>query len=132
MDHARFGLFLALGLGAGCATTDSAHAPLRCVRVVLSPGSVEQSLLEGRPQTAGLCAGRVVLAPGARMHRHTTGEHEELLVFLEGQAHVLAGQESFEMHAGEVLYIPPRTEHELENDGPGELRYIYAAAPAGG
>jgi len=111
--------------------TKNAPANLHYQRIVLSPEPVEQPLLTGPPQTGGMRSGRVVLKPGEDMHRHSTENNEELLVFLSGKARVLLGNETLTMEAGQVLYIPPRTEHALHNDGPDELRYIYTVAPVG-
>jgi mannose-6-phosphate isomerase-like protein (cupin superfamily) len=120
-------------LSLGACTAARTAAPVRPSyrRIVLSPDPVEQPLLSGPPQTAGMRSGRVVLEPGGHMHRHSTGRNEELLVFLRGKARVVLGAETVPMAAGEVLYIPPQTEHEVHNDGPGELTYIYTVAPAG-
>ena len=98
-------------------------------RIPLDPSSQEQPLLEGPPETAGMRSGRVVLRPGADMHKHTTGAHEELLVFLKGRATVVVAGTPVEMAAGEVLYIPPNTEHEVHNGGAEEARYIYTVSP---
>jgi mannose-6-phosphate isomerase-like protein (cupin superfamily) len=63
------------------------------------------------------------------MRQHTTGEHEELLVFLQGRATVVVAGTPVEMAAGEVLYMPPNTVHEVHNGGSEETRYIYTVAP---
>lgn len=123
--------FGAAVLLSGCAASPAGDSGLAPVHVVLRPESVEQKLLAGPPQTAGMRSGRVVLAPGASMHRHSTNQNEEFLVFQQGRVRVVLGGNSLEAGAGEVLYIPPRTEHELHNDGPEEARYIYVVAPAG-
>jgi mannose-6-phosphate isomerase-like protein (cupin superfamily) len=123
-------LTVALAVGA-CASAPTVPANLHFRRVVLSPDPVEQELLSGPPQTGGMRSGRVVLKAGEAMHRHSTNANEELLVFLQGKARVLLGNETVAMEAGQVLYIPPKTEHEVHNDGPDELRYIYTVAPAG-
>ncbi len=120
-----------LSLGA-CATTARKAGPsLHYQRIVLSPDPVEQPLLTGPPQTMGMRSGRVVLKPGEHMHRHSTEGYEELLVVLRGRARVVVGTEPVAMEAGQVLYIPPQTGHEVHNDGAEELRYIYTVAPAG-
>ncbi len=125
----RAALRLALLL-TGCATTPAGHSHLAPVRIALAQEPVEQRLLSGPPQTAGMRSGRVVLAPGAAMHRHSTEENEEFLVFLQGQVRVLLGSESLVLEAGQVLYIPPQMEHEVHNEGAEEARYIYLVAPA--
>jgi len=98
-------------------------------QIVLSPQAIEQTLLDGPPQTAGMRSGRVVLKAGEHMHRHSTNGNEELLLFLQGKARVVLGNDAIAMEAGQVLYIPPQTEHEVHNDGPAELWYIYTVAP---
>jgi len=120
-----------LCLGACTTGTQTAPTKLHYQRIVLSPAPIEQPLLTGPPQTGGMRSGRVVLKAGEDMHRHSTENNEELLVFLQGKAHVVLGSETLTMEAGQVLYIPPQTEHALRNDGPGELRYIYTVAPVG-
>jgi mannose-6-phosphate isomerase-like protein (cupin superfamily) len=116
---------------AACATNPARpSASLHYQRIVLSSEPVEQPLLEGPPQTAGMRSGRVVLKAGEDMHRHSTNDNEELLVFLAGTARVVLGGDSVTMEHGQVLYIPPHLEHEVHNDGPAVLQYIYTVAPA--
>lgn len=114
----------------GCATA-GVPTGLKPQRIVLSAEPVEQPLLTGPPQTAGMRSGRVVLRPGSGMHSHSTHGNEELLIFLAGKAKVTLGSEVLELAAGQVLYIPPFTVHAVDNEGPEELRYIYTVAPAG-
>ena len=120
-----------LAFGGCASTTSNVPRDLHYQRIVLSPEPAYQQLLGGPPQTGGMRSGRVVLKPGEDMHRHSTKGNEELLVFLQGKARLLLGTETVAMEAGQVLYIPPQTEHEVHNDGPDDLRYIYIVAPAG-
>ena len=100
-------------------------------KVTLSPEPGYQPLLEGPPETRGMRSGRVVLAPGQEMSEHSTNRNEEILVFLEGRAQVtLRGVGPIDMAAGEVLYIPPQTFHEVRNRADRPARYIYTVAPA--
>lgn len=116
-------------LVAGCAGGTPAPVALHHVKLTLSPEPVEQMLLTGPPQTGGMVSGRVVLKPGEAMHRHSTEGNEELLVILQGRGHAVLGHDPVPIAAGEVLYIPPHTEHEVHNDGTEELRYIFTVAP---
>ncbi|MFZ5439212.1 MAG: cupin domain-containing protein [Myxococcota bacterium] len=109
-----------------CATPGAGLAP---IHLTLSPEPVEQPLLKP-PKTAGLRSGRVVLAPHADMHRHSTKSNEEVLVMLQGTVRVVLGAEPMTLSAGEVLYIPPMVEHEVHNDTDAEARYLYLVAPA--
>ncbi len=100
------------------------------LRIDLHGGPDYQPLLSGIPETCGMRAGCVSLAPGAECGQHSTGEHEEALVFLEGEgAAQWAEAAATEVRAGQVLYIPPRTEHRLRGGQLG-LRYVYIVAPA--
>jgi quercetin dioxygenase-like cupin family protein len=131
--HSRkiYGLCVATLYLAACSTsTRQVPANLQVQRIMLSPDPIYQSLLNGPPQTCGMRSGRVVLKMGEEMHRHSTQNNEELLVFLQGKARVILRNETLTMEAGQVLYIPPQSEHELHNDGPEEVRYIYTVAPA--
>ncbi len=112
---------------AGCASTVQSAT---WHKFVLDPNPVEQPLLSGAPQTRGMRSGRVVLKPGEAMHQHSTQSNEEQLVFLQGRATVLIAGQPVEMQAGEVLYIPPNTVHEVRNASAQETRYVYTVAPA--
>ena len=112
---------------AGCAATP----PSRHYKLVTFPRSAaEEPILSGPPETDGMVSGYVALAPGEGMHRHTTGANEELLVFLGGKGEVVLGGERVTVLAGEALYIPPYTEHEVHASAPDGLRYVYTVAPA--
>ena len=121
---------VAFCLDACGGKTPTVPVNLHYQRIVLSPYSVEQPLLEGPPQTAGMHSGRVVLLPGKSMSRHSTRSNEEFLIFQKGSARVLVGDDTLIVNAGETLYIPPQTYHELHNDNQEEVRYIYVVASA--
>ena len=89
-----------------------------------------QSLLQGEPQTCGMRSGRVYLKPGETCGQHSTGQHEEMLVFLSGRGLALIGEnDSFQVGEGKVSYIPPHTIHNVKNIGTEPLIYIYCVAP---
>ena len=67
-----------------------------------------QSLLQGQPKTCGMRSGRVYLAPGEDCSEHSTGQREEMLVFLAGNGQAQIEGRLFEVGAGKVVYIPPR------------------------
>jgi quercetin dioxygenase-like cupin family protein len=77
-------------------------------------------------------AGMVTLAPGEDCGRHSTEDHEELLIILEGRGEAeLEGYDTLALAAGRVAYIPPGTFHNVRQRGDGPLRYVYVVAPAG-
>jgi quercetin dioxygenase-like cupin family protein len=90
-----------------------------------------QRLLAGEPQTRGMRSGRVFLESGKSCGRHSTKEHEELLVFLSGKGELLIGEEedSYKVGQGRVCYIPPNTQHDVKNTEDEPLIYIYCVAP---
>ena len=129
MQSMRLGLAVPLAiLATACAATSADGSP-EWAKIEIRPDPVYQPLLQGPPQTRGMESGRVVIAPGKAGERHSTDEYEEQLLFLQGKARVLLGSEVVNVAAGEILYIPPHTEHEIHNDGPEELRYVYVVAP---
>ena len=83
------------------------------------------------PSTAKRLRARVVrLRPGARMPWHTTDTCEEILVILEGGLRVARRTNrhpgrAIRLRAGQSLFLPSRTWHEVTNDGRRVARYLY-------
>jgi quercetin dioxygenase-like cupin family protein len=99
-------------------------------REPFAEGEGYRLLLEGRPQTAGIRSGRVVLKPGESAGEHTTGQHEEVLIILEGQGELwLKDFPSLAAEEGHLLYVPPEAIHGVKNTGKATLRYLYIVAP---
>lgn len=90
-----------------------------------------QRLLSRDSGTCGIKAGHVILAPNENIGIHSTGEREELVIVLKGIGEARIGDnETVNIKEKEVLYIPPRTEHDIKNTGPGSLDYIFVTADA--
>jgi len=91
-----------------------------------------QELLGGPPGSAGMKSGLVVLAPGKSVGKHSTEDHEEMVIVLEGAGQmVLADGKRIEISPAAAAYSPPGTEHDVVNTGSGLLRYIYVVSEAG-
>ena len=89
-----------------------------------------QRLLAGVPQTCGMKSGAMVLQPGDAVGEHVTEQKEEAIIILAGQAEVfVAGKPAFTAAAGELVYIPPQTSHDIKNCGAVPLKYIYVVTP---
>ena len=74
-------------------------------------------------------SGLEVLAPNQSVGKHSTGQHEELLVVLEGRGVMTFKDGSkLDVQANHALYCPPETEHNVTNTGSGVLRYVYVVA----
>lgn len=96
----------------------------------LEKGNKYQSLLQGRPQTRGMRAGRIFLLPGQDCGQHSTDSNEELLIFLAGEGEVIAEKSiPLRVGAGRISYIPSETTHNVRNTGDEPLVYIYCVAP---
>jgi quercetin dioxygenase-like cupin family protein len=94
-------------------------------------GKDDLQLLGGPPDTVTMRSGRVILAPGKSVGKHTTGANEEVLVILEGQGEMrITGGETLSLNRSVVAYCPPHREHDVLNTGTGPLRYVYIVAKA--
>jgi mannose-6-phosphate isomerase-like protein (cupin superfamily) len=111
-----------LTLPLTCPLTDSGAGMLP---------SKDCTLLGGPPQTAGMRSGIVRLPAGDDVGWHTTGEHEEELVILQGTGEAeIEGQPAMLIGDGTIAYIPPGTRHDVKNTGTNVLEYVYVVAPA--
>ena len=115
---------------ASCTSQNRRSRGFKPFRIPFAEGEEYRLLLEGPPNTSGMRCGRVVLKPGEAAGEHTTGQHEEVLVILEGKGELwfrdfpaLAAEE------GHLLYVPPQTVHDVRNTGTAALRYLYIVAP---
>lgn len=60
---------------------------------------------------------RQVYGPGGTHLPHSHSHAEQAYFIESGSAHVRIGDEHFDVEGGTILYIPPNTEHEIENTG---------------
>lgn len=94
-----------------------------------SGGKDYLQVLGGPPESVTMKSGLVVLAPNKSVGKHSTGQHEELLVVLEGQGEMSFKDGSrLDVKANHALYCPPETEHNVTNTGRNVLRYVYIVA----
>jgi quercetin dioxygenase-like cupin family protein len=92
-------------------------------------GAIEFPILPP-PDSVGMMSGLVTLALGHWVGKHTTGQHEEMLIILEGKGKMtFTTGEALPVEPGHALYCPPKTEHNVTNTGNTTLRYIYVVAP---
>lgn len=71
----------------------------------------------------GICVIFVDAEPGRGPSLHTHPYHE-LLILLEGQATLDDGERKLEVHAGDLVVIPPGQPHGFVNSGEDRLRQI--------
>ena len=89
------------------------------------------AVLAGPPESHGMQSGLVILTPGRSVGEHTTGQHEELLIVLQGQGEMkFADGSKLKFRANQALCCPPATRHNVTNTGDSLLRYVYLVAKA--
>jgi len=92
-----------------------------------------QRLLDNTQHTHGMKSGRVYLGPGQSCGQHSTEAREELLVFLSGHGRLeIQNEDERSVGSGYIAYIPPHTLHNVINDQPEPLVYIFCVAPVQG
>ena len=79
------------------------------------------------------CVQHMLIPPG---HRHVQELHihpdaEELVVVMSGSGTAFLDGESSPVTAGDVIHIPPDTEHEIRNTSDELLGVLFLAAPVG-
>lgn len=96
------------------------------IEVIDRGAGVRTTPLVGRWNRAGnqLTTGMTVFEPGKgiAMHSHNV---EETVMVLEGQATVVIGDQSFDVEAGDVTWIPAGVPHFFKNRGAGLMKIYW-------
>jgi mannose-6-phosphate isomerase-like protein (cupin superfamily) len=105
---------------------------IKAVKAIkLTPGEKYQRLLSYESGTFGVKSGHVILNSGEKIGLHSTREREEVIIVLKGEGEAAVGQEKIlKIEKNSVLYIPPETEHDINNTGIGILEYVYVTSVA--
>lgn len=96
------------------------------------PCTDQYTQLLGGPESRALHSGLVTLQQGEDCGWHSTGNHEEMIICLEG-AGELASEDGLRLAlaAGQYGFNPPHTRHCVFNTSGTPMRYVYVVAPAG-
>jgi mannose-6-phosphate isomerase-like protein (cupin superfamily) len=98
--------------------------------VLEMPPTEDYVEIVGEGTSISMHSGRVLLLPGKDCGKHSTGDHEELIVVLSGEGELeVEGIGRTKIRSGMVAYNPPHSEHNVINTGKGPLAYIYIVAP---
>ncbi len=82
-----------------------------------------RQVLIGPGEAPNFALRRFIMQPGGGMPRHTnTVEHEQYV--LRGRARITIGEESFEVGADDVVYIPASVPHSYEVTGNEPFEFI--------
>src|ERR1051325_2446378 len=71
-----------------------------------------------------------VLPVGAAVGRHHHLLTEEIYYILRGRGRMTVGSEAREVEAGDVVFLPPRHTHTLENTGEEPMTILLVCGPA--
>jgi mannose-6-phosphate isomerase-like protein (cupin superfamily) len=93
-------------------------------------GLVSHILLEEGDAPGGeLSITWVDVEPGGEQKPHSHGP-QQVYVITRGSGRMKVGDEEREVREGQMVFIPPETEHGIVNTGEGVLTYVSAATPA--
>ena len=98
----------------------------RYAAVPTRPGLRHRDLVGADLGVASFFIGDSVLAPGSGVPLHTH-PIEEVLIALDGEITVIAGDQAIQLDADEAVVVPPGTPHKFENRGGAEARLLSAA-----
>ncbi|MPZ48987.1 MAG: cupin domain-containing protein [Dehalococcoidia bacterium] len=96
------------------------------IPVIDRGAGVKTTPLVGKWNTPGhsLTTGMTRFEPGTAIPLHTHNV-EETVMLLEGSATVVVGDQSYELEAGEVTWVPADVPHYFKNRGPGLMRIYW-------
>jgi mannose-6-phosphate isomerase-like protein (cupin superfamily) len=104
---------------------DLSNAPKREVE-----GLVSHILLEEGDAPGGeLSITWVDVEPGAEQKPHSHGP-QQVYVITRGSGRMKVGEDEQDVTVGQLVFIPPNTEHGIVNTGDEVLTYVSAATPA--
>ena len=110
-------------------------------RYVVAPDDVESQLFDwgvlkwlSTPAVTGserFSAGVVRLEPGKGHERHSHPDSDEILFVISGEGEQEVGDETREISAGELVFVPEGVEHGTVNTGWETLVLLAVYAPPG-
>jgi len=106
------------------------HSPAPFVLRLSENGTEKVAAILDSTRSVQMRSGYVNLEPGEHVGSHNTGEHEELLIILQGTGTAeIGGFGRKHIEKGMVVYIPPHNQHDISCSGTSRLEYIYVVAP---
>ena len=71
----------------------------------------------------------VEVPSGAEQRSHSHPESEQVYVVVRGRGRMSVAGDEEEIGEGDLVFIPPATQHGIANDGTEPLVYVAAASP---
>ncbi len=102
----------------------------RKLKIINITGSEEyQRLIVPGTDSFNIKAGSLTLEPGRSVGEHSTGDREEAIIVFQGTAEIFYNGQSVKATDRTVVYMPPRTRHNVKNIGEGKLKYVFLVVP---
>ncbi len=89
--------------------------------------NINEKLIFDMPETETLSLGYVRLKKGEQNNLASHPDEEEIYIILSGEAHILIGNEYDNVKAGDTVYIPRDTDHQMTCVSDEDLEYLYLA-----
>jgi len=90
--------------------------------------TVTESLIKP-PLSDKLKSGYVILKTNEEVGIHTTDNKEEILIILQGKARIICENETKDVKAETMVFIPKNKKHNVINKTKEILKYIYVVSP---
>jgi quercetin dioxygenase-like cupin family protein len=87
----------------------------------------KEKLLISRDETETIALGYVSVEKGGCTQPGFHDDEEEIYVILKGRAVLTLGAEETETGAGETIYVPRNTKHQMRCISDEKLEYLYFA-----
>lgn len=71
----------------------------------------------------------VDVPPGAEQRSHSHEDSEQVYVIVRGRGRMHVAGDEEDVAEGDLVFIPPATDHGITNDGSDTLVYVSAASP---
>jgi mannose-6-phosphate isomerase-like protein (cupin superfamily) len=71
----------------------------------------------------------VDVPPGAEQRSHSHEDAEQVLVIVRGRGRMQVAGDDENVSEGDLVFIPPATDHGIVNDGDEPLVYVSATSP---
>ncbi len=84
----------------------------------------------GEMGSRNLSVTRVEVPPGTEQRLHTDAEAEQVYVVVSGSGRMAVAGDSQDLSEGDLILIPPATDHELANAGNDAFALISIQSPA--
>jgi mannose-6-phosphate isomerase-like protein (cupin superfamily) len=93
----------------------------RYARVIL-----DQNVIPGTPMSLGFFR----FVPGQVGPKHTHETEVEIYIAIKGHGEVTVGNETFALHPGTIVYVPPQMEHQTKNTGNVDMEFYGVFSPS--